>query len=78
MPDRVKIFREFKRGKDSSESRLRVVKYIGNHLREVGDIGFAGAKRTEGSLGVRGKERDSELKVKRGRMSFSRRRDRQE
>ena len=55
MQNRVKSFREVKRGKDRSESRLSVVQSVGNHLREVGDIGFARAKRTEHSLGVREK-----------------------
>ena len=78
VPDRVKSFREVKGGKDSSKSGLRVAEAIGNHLREVGDIRFARAKRTEASLGVREKRAGSEKNVKRGRMSFSRRRDRQE
>ena len=32
-----------------------MVEAIGNHLRKVGDIRFARAKRTEASLGVREK-----------------------
>ena len=55
MPGRVKSFIEVKRRKDSSESRLSVMKSIGNHLREVGEIGFARGKRTESSLGVKKK-----------------------